>query len=398
MPETERDTIPRLHRVIAHSRDQLRGIADGASTFEECRVRYGRTQQRLVQEGRGRITASREGVAESERNWASTKDCLAELIRWGALRESPLPSARAFLDRYRDHKYVLTDLGHELAELARAGGNAFVDRVSEELIAAHPYVRAYLMALENAPIVCPAVSEGDVDRGRRDKLGTQGWGRWGAKKIGIGTSPDVVATEIEAHLRRRFGNPPPELPTNKALQEAMNDAFAVAGFAARGLDLDGTSIKTIVRWGSELLISDQSRYVPEFPECNVIWLAADVVRDGGEKLRPVRRGLTEHGAAVAVAVARAYQRQADSSDSSLTSPYLPIHAVRAQAAYDSSVTRALVDLVLGRMADGEYPELGVTALLHIGTSMLPSSEPAFRHHDRRRLEMTMSTTTHKEES
>jgi len=349
-----------------------------------------------VREGRGRITASREGVGETERNWAPTRDCLAELMRWSAVKDSPLPSARTFVDRYRDHEYELTNLGEELAELARGGGAAFVDRVSQALIAAHPYVRALLLALEEAPIICPAVTEGDIERGRAD--GTRGWGRWAADRIGPTTSPEAVAREIEAHLRRRFGNPPTERPTNKELQEATNDAFTVAGFAARGLQLDATSIKTILRWGSELLISDQSRYVPAVPDCNVIWLGADLKRGDDGQLQPLRRGLAEHGDRVARELTRAYQEQAARSDSLLASPYLPIHSVRAQAAYKTGVTRALADLVLGRLADGDYPELGITVLLHIGTSALPNSEPAFRHHRRRRLELTMSTTVLEEES
>jgi hypothetical protein len=80
-----------------------------------------------------------------------------------------------------------------------------------------------------------------------------------------------------------------------------------------------------------------------------------------------------------------------SSDSSLASPYLPIHAVRAQAAFETGVTRALVDLIVEEMADGDRP-MGADVQVHIGTTSLPNSEPAFRHHGRRRLEMTMSTT------
>jgi hypothetical protein len=385
------DTIPRLHRVIAHAGDQLRGIAEGSNSFEDCRIRYGRTQERLVEEGKGRVTAPREGVGESERNWAPTKDALSELMRWGAVEDGALPSARTFLDRYRGHRYELTELGLELATLASVGGAAFVDRVSEALIAAHPYVRAFLLALEYSPVVCPAVTESDIERGRLEKLGTQGWGRWASERIGPGISAEAVAREIQSHLSRRFGNPPTERPTNKALQEATNDAFTVAGFAARGLQLDATSIKTILRWGSELLISDQSRYVPDFPGSNVIWLAADLERGSGEKLRPVRRGRGEHGAFVADAVVRAYRQQSVSSDSSLASPYLPIHAVRAQAAFETGVTRALVDLIVEEMADGDRP-MGADVQVHIGTTSLPNSEPAFRHHGRRRLEMTMSTT------
>ena len=100
--EIPRDTIPRLHRIVAHVGDQLRGIADGDATFEGCRVRYGDTQRRLAQEGQGRSTAPPTGVSARERNWAPTRDCLSELMRLGAVVNKPLPSSKAFVDRYRE--------------------------------------------------------------------------------------------------------------------------------------------------------------------------------------------------------------------------------------------------------------------------------------------------------
>ena len=88
-----------------------------------------------------------------------------------------------------------------------------------------------------------------------------------------------------------------------------------------------------------------------------------------------------------------YWKQARASSSSLTEPYLPIHQVRAQVAYECAVTRALCGLVLSKLADGDYPEVNAEVLLHIGTTGLPSSEPAFRYHGRRRLEVTMRSQT-----
>ena len=131
-----RDTIPRLHRIVAHARDQLRGIADGDATFEACRVRYGDTQRRLAQEGQGRLTASPAGVSGTERNWAPTRDCLSELMRLGAVTNKPLPSSRRFVDRYRGETYELTELGMNLAVLT-SSGSQFVDALSQRLIAAH---------------------------------------------------------------------------------------------------------------------------------------------------------------------------------------------------------------------------------------------------------------------
>jgi hypothetical protein len=393
MLEPVRDTIPRLHRVVDHARDQLLGIAAGHGTFEQCRVRYGETQESLVRQGRGRVAASR--VSDQERNWSTTCDVLGELMRWGALEQDRLPSSRAFLSSYLDREYRLTDKGRALAAAADAKERRteFLDLVSDALIDAHPYFRGLLAALQTGPIICPVVEGGDIERGRQEGKGTDDWGLWGAELIGQGTDPTKVAETIRSHLTRRFGERPPERPSNKALAEATNDAFAVSGFAARGLGVDGTSIKTLLRWGSELLLFDKSRYVPEHANSNVIWLAADLEEPGDEPRRPRRRMLRGHGERLARAILEAYRRQSAHSSSSLAAPYLPIHSVRAEAAFSCGVTRPLVDMVLSRLVDNAWPELGVTVLTHIGTGALPDSErPAFRHHGRRRLEMTITNT------
>ena len=201
--------------------------------------------------------------------------------------------------------------------------------------------------------------------------------------------PDRVEKAISEHLDRRFGKTPTERPDNKALAETMNDALMVAAFTACDVHLDATTIKTLLRWGSELLLYDQSRYVPAYPDANVIWLAADLTRQPGGNLLPTRRGIAAYGGQVAHTFRRAYWEQARQSGSSLAEPYLPIHRLRAQVAYECTVTRALGDMVLSRLADGDYPEVAVEVLLHVGMTGLPASEPAFRHHGRRRLEATM---------
>ena len=380
-----RDTIPRLHRIVAHAQDQLRGIADGDATFEGCRIRYGNTQRRLAQEGRGRSTAPPAGVSERDRNWAPTRDCLAELMRWKAVANKPLPSSRRFVDRYREETYELTPLGIQLAELTSQRAQ-FVDSLSQTLIAAHPYLQRLLLALEKNSIRCPAISEGDVER---EKAGTSGWATWAFERIEGETSPEAIEKEIASHLRRRFGNPPAARPSNKAIAETTNDAFMVAAFAASDVRLDATTIKTLLRWGSELLLYDQSRYIPSYPDTNVIWLASDLRSRSGGALLTTRRGIAEYGERVAQAFPSTYEAQAHLSSSSLAQPYLPIHELRAQVAHEFGVMRVLCDLVLTKLADGEYPEVDAEVLLYIGTTALPSSEPAFRHHGRRRLEATM---------
>ena len=274
-----------------------------------------------------------------------------------------------------------------LAELT-SDGTQFVDALSQRLIAAHPYLQALLRALEKDSMRCPTISEGDVER---ERMGIRGWAAWGAERIGGEASPDAVERDISAHLDRRFGKPPTERPSNKALAETTNDAFMVAAFASREVRLDATTAKTLLRWGSDLLLYDQSRYIPDQPDVNVIWLAADLRRSPDGGFLPARRGMAEHGDRVAQTFPITYRKQALRSTSSLAEPYIPVHQIRAQVAYECAVTRALCDLVLSRLADGDYPEVDAQVLLHIGTTGLPSSEPAFRYKGRRRLEVTMTS-------
>lgn len=381
--EQARDTIPRLHRIVDHPADQLIGIAAGANTFEDCRLRYGETSTRLQLEGRGRATASR--VAESERNWAPTRDLLQELIRWGALVSTPVPSTRHNLDAHRERRYELTAKGQQLAQMATRRGD-FTTAVSEELIAAHPYFRRLLEALDTGPMICPVPTEGDVARGRG---GLGGWAAWAAELIGGEQLAPAIEKLVREHLERRFGSRPEnDRPSNKAVAEALADAFAVAGFTARGIAVDGPTIKTLQRWGTELLIFDQSRYVPEYPAANVIWSACDLVPEADRQLHVRRRGRERFGEDVARALVEAFRKQHDPSNGIA----VPVHRIRAQAAFTASVTRSLSDLVLSDLIDGHYPALEVSTRAFIGSCELPKSEPAFRHRKRIRLEVQMVTS------
>ena len=65
----------------------------------------------------GGLRHHRPGVSGRERNWAPTRDCLSELMRWGALVSKPLPSSRPFVDRYRGETYELTEARDEPREV-----------------------------------------------------------------------------------------------------------------------------------------------------------------------------------------------------------------------------------------------------------------------------------------
>jgi len=389
----EKDTIPRLHQVVDHARDQLVGLEKGLDTFEDCRQRYLETQRRLEREGRGRLTASR--VSDSERNWAPTRDCLQELMRWGAIEAAQLPSERKFVDRYREQRYAITDRGRELARLAATSQAGFVDAVTAAIIGAHPYFRALLEALADGVIAYPVVSEGEVTESRRQGRKVADWATWGVERIAGDPTAELVRREIEKALdrfRRRE-----EKPTAKELAEALSDGFAVAGFAARGLVFDSATIKALLRWGSALLVYDQSRHVPGFPQATVLWGCSDLAVDDAGQMVASRRGRAAWGGTVARAIVEAYVALAAEDPSHMETPFIAVHRVRAHAAHAVGVTRALVNRVLVDLIDGAFPEISVQAAVYVGSTIrLPDSEPAFRYRGGRRLVMQV-THTPKEE-
>lgn len=426
---TETDTIPRLPHLVAHLGDQLVGLAE-RPTFEDCRQRYIAVAERLEREGKGRRTASR--VGDRDAYWSPTQEVLDEAMRLGFVVRRPLPSARRYVDEYRQRAFELTDDGRAATQLVRSDPTGLITLVSNRAIAKHPYLSAYLIALAHAPLICPVITQGDIaDLRRSGERGiTQTLADRVAKIINDGPSGPVctgedVGAEMQVAARKRFGEKPAARPTDKALSEAFNDAFAVASVRARGLRLGAIDLRVIRSWTSQWLLTDQSRYVPDFEGANVIWLAADLGRGdspsraGDLEFPPEvlmklvaptssgvglpeltsaspeaavrRRGFAEHGPQVAEAVVAAYRSQAAAADSNLAAPYLPIHSVRAEAAYRCGVTRALVNIVIERLTNGEFPELDVRVHLHLaGAPQPPPSEPVYDRGGARRYSMTLT--------
>jgi hypothetical protein len=389
---TTRDSIPRLHRLVDHAKDQLLGLDAGMNTFEDCRQRYLETQQRLVLEGRGRITVSR--ISDDERNWSPTRDCLQELMRWGALDQGKLPSERKFVVNYRDERYSITPRGSEMAEAARRSRAEFTDAVTACVIEAHPYFSGLLTTLRDGPIVCPLVSEGDVAAGRQQGRSLEDWVEWGNARIAGEPTIELTLRELKRGLARLRGRRADDKPSNKETSQALTEGFSMAGFAARGITMDHVTIKALLQWGSELLLFDQSRWVPAHPQAAVIWGCTDVELDAPAHTVATRRGLAEYGGRVARAIVEAYREQADADASKMDSPFIPVHRVRAQAAAGTGVTRALVDRVLVDLVDGNYPEVGAHAAVFVGsTTQLPNSEPPFRYRGARRLVLQITPIT-----
>ena len=392
--DDNKDTLPRLHQVLPHMRDQLIALRDGAS-FEEARRRYRSTVEDLALQGIGRQTASR--VGDQDAYWAPTADALIETMRLGFVERAPIPSARRYIESHRDRTYVLTPLGHEVADLAQRDVAAFCDKLAAAMFAAHPYFRMLIASLQEAPIGCPEVTESDVEQAGSAGKGTDYWVEYVSSVLDqLGPSGGKfdeaeIKHTIVSVVQRRFGTGGESRPTGKALTQAMNDAFAVAATRARGLPIGATDIDILKSWGSQLRVLDQSRYVPGFDGCNMIWLAADV--EDGNPVSIQRRDLRRFERRVAEAVVDSYRSQAAASDTTLSAPYVPIYKVRAEVAYKCGVTRALVDLVIERLSDGAIEGIPVQVRLHLGTTRQPASEPLYRRGGNRRYELTIHPQT-----
>jgi hypothetical protein len=385
-----KDTIPRLQQILPHMRDQLAGLRQGA-TFEEARQRYSATVEKLALQGVGRRTASR--VGDKDAYWAPTAEVMMEAIRLGFVEKQQVPSARRYVEAHREREYVLTSLGHEAAALAQEDIAAFCDRLAEALYGAHAYFRALVGKLEAAPIACPEITESEVDAAGREGRGTQHWAEYVGDKLQAVRSenPGIETASIKqiivSTVRRRFGTDPEAKPTGKALTQAINDAFSVAAFAARGLTIGATDIDILKSWGSQLRILDQSRYVPGLEGFNTIWLAADIKETPSVSIN--RRDLQGYEQRIAREIVASYRRQAEAADTNLSAPYIPIFRVRAETAFRCRVTRALIDLVIQRLSDGAIAEVPARLLLHLGTTRQPISEPLYRRGGNRRYEMTI---------
>ena len=388
--EDLRDTIPRVHQILPHMRDQLLGLAEGAC-FEEARELYSCTVDRLALQGIGRRTASR--VGNNDAYWAPTAAVLLEAMRLGFVERQQVPSARQYLEPHRDRKYALTNLGRELSKVAQNDIAAFCDRLAAALYVTHPYFLALIRKLQEAPIACPEVSESEVDNMRREGHGTQYWTEYVAEKLsrhaktGLQVDAGVIKQALVSIVRGRFGAGPEAKPTGKDLTQATNDALSVSAFAARGLAIGATEIDILKSWGSQLRVLDQSRYVPGFKGFNLIWMAADIQE--GSPVSISRRDLQRYEIKIAKGIVDSYQEQAKTADTSLSTPYLPIFRVRADVAYRCRVTRALVDLVIQRLSEDAIGEIPFRLLLHLGTTRQPVSEPLYRRGGNRRYEMTI---------
>lgn len=392
----ETDSMPRLQHLMPHVSALLTTLSSDGATFEACRQRYAAVARDLAAAGVGRITVSRVGDADAY--WSPTQEVLEEGMRLGWVEKSATPSARKYLPDYRDRVYVLTPAGREAA--AKVDDPAgFADLVTRAVLQAHASMRSLLRVLDEAPLVMPETSESQLEKARRTGRPTDWLAEWAAERINSGpTGPAISAEAVRdeiAHWRtKRFGSKPAEAPSRKAMVDMIDDAFASIALKARRLPIGPIAFRVAAGWGSSLRLIDQSRYVPALEGTNVVWLTCDLGDPSGGVLSAerrddrdettllvTRRGMRTYGHKTAEAIIAAYRRQA--ATDSMAAPYLPLHAVRAEATYQVRVSRALGDMAIEALAARRWPDLTVDVFLHSGAGEVPRSEPVYSRGGRR---------------
>jgi hypothetical protein len=369
----------------------------------------------LAARGKGRAVASR--VGEHEAYWAPAADLLSEAMLLGFVETEQLPSARRYLGRHADRIYRLTAAGAEAAVLAD-DDSAFTTLVVDTALANHPTFRAFVLELERFPLVLPVIDISDLDvaasRGSLDELADWAAAEINSSGAGAVTTPEQVLAAMRSWAARRFaGRTSDDPPSKKDRAAALSDACAAVALEVRGIGGGPSDLKNLRAWGSNFRITDQSRYTSGSVGPFKVWLAADLIRpdqaptessatlsvatsaaDAGpspelDVIGVRRRGFASHGEQVADALIDAYFRQA--SAAALQAPYLPIHAVRAEAAFRCRVVRVLVDRVIDGLVHGSITRPAVRVQLRIfHEGDHPDSEPVYARRGSPRYTMSIA--------
>lgn len=381
-----KDSIPRVQQILAHMREQLIALRDGA-TAEEVRRRYRATAERLALQGVGRAVNRLDEDAYS----APAMELLGEAMRLDFVERQAVPSIRRF-DEHKDRRFALTPRGREMAALAQEDIPAFCDALGLALCSSHSHFRLFLRALSLKPIVCPEITLNDAEEGEKQGHSVPDWANFIATRLGEEPiSVDIAKQIIDETLNRRLGTVSGSVPPVKHFVQALNESFATLAFHARGVKIGAKEIAILKSWGLQLRILDQSRFVPETLGNNVVWLACDFSESAELSIK--RREIHDNETIVAREILASYRRQALASESSLSAPYIPIFSVRAETAYTCGVTRALVNIILHRLSEGTLVDIPDRVLLHLGTTRQPASEPLYRRGGNRRYEMTIQTSS-----
>jgi len=382
-----RDSIPRVQH-IPYFQEVLEGIARGAR-FDDLRMGLRRTASELARRLEGRATASR--VEDAYTLWNPTVDAIGEMMRLGLVEHHPLPSKRAKVDDYRNVVFGLTREGQALVEEANNVESAYKRLLTPKLLAKHCYFSALCELLSTEALYVPEYSEEDLVNFKSQStrwtqlLGEDAASRMTQCMTTANASPEAVTTRIKEALHKRF--PKGSEPTRKSILDTVKDALAAAALESRGLRIDGTTFDILMKWGTQLFLMSESRYVPDVPQGRLIWATASITPSPDGPIVS-RRGLSEAADAVVAQIEKAYRYLADAlseelGGASVRYPYLEIFRVRALVAYRVRVNNPVVDRVIAEIYE-RTRKAPYRIDLHLGESRWrASSETPFQIGGRR---------------
>jgi hypothetical protein len=380
-------SVPRLYK-LTYLETALRLISEGLS-FDKIRlglIAYASSQKDLVV-----LPKAHDPFAF----WSPAQEALAELMRIAFVESSPLPSERKYVDAHRTTSYSLTEEGAKAAAKLRSGQPEdradFLDVLSVALVEAHPGFAALLTTVEQHALCIPEYTIERISKLADDGPGSQ---RMADDAISRMTQhwpegvpqpqADDLARAITEALNRRFPRKRGVQPSQKDVLDTMDDAVLSFFARARNIRLDAISFNVCMSWASQLAILEQSRYVEGWPG-RTVWATASVRQHSIE-----RRGFRRSTDLVVQELGTAFRKIANTLPEARASGSLPIHRVRATAAFSAVVNLRLVDMILARILSGEL-KTSYTVQVALGSgTRLPPSEQVFTYQGRRFFEIMIT--------
>lgn len=335
------DTIPRLQR-LSYLLIGLDAVGRN-QTFDQVR------QSILgIAQGQGEEPWPSTGYASSYRSrdeysmWTNARDSLDELMRLGLIQKRSLPRRRNLVDAHRQMRYLLTDEGKALIECI-GRGRELVDALFQRLYSAHPYLRQFLSVLAKQYILIPEFNlktMGYVEGESRNLL-SQVVAEVVARIAELGLVPPD-GSDLENRLREYFkAKVTGKKGDINALQlvDYVNSGVQSALLPHYGLSMDHLSFDHLVSWGEELFFCNSSRHVPRI-RGRVIYATSELFEGADGRVSLMHPGRGEFEARIVEAIGQQFNCLKG------TSPFVPIHTVRAAVCYQLKINDPLFDNVL----------------------------------------------------
>ena len=314
------DTIPRasirqIVQVLGHA------ASAGKSSFEEIR--------RLLYASSGRRSPASETAL-----WTVARDVLTELQRLDFARIGILPRRRSDVSRLRESPCEVTKRGKELAEIHAAKPGQAFDALLLAWMNIHPYFRALMVRVTEAPLYVPDVtSAAQLGEARAANELSSAIARNCLDRLsGVGFHSRKAAT-LDQGIRKRIEGVAESLSSadmdSKKLVDLVQDTVVIPSFLeAEGLPFDSVTFQHLLKIAGEFFAAASTTSFPDFAG-RVVFSTCDFTPNPLEFGKSIPSGVEHHGLSFARphfsrALVDAYGRVAGTSGG-----YADIYRVRA---------------------------------------------------------------------